>query len=55
MFPIKIHHSFSKEKCIHLYVNTKTIFVETIPGNGGWGDKGEWWRGEFKCDIFDTL
>jgi hypothetical protein len=29
--------------------------VETIPGIGGEGDKGEWWRDEFKCDIFDTL
>jgi hypothetical protein len=26
-------------------------------GGGGWkgGDKGEWWRGEFKHDISDTL
>jgi hypothetical protein len=28
---------------------------ETIPGIGGGDNKGEWWRGEFKYDIFDTL
>jgi hypothetical protein len=28
---------------------------ETVPGMGGEGDKGEWWRGEFKYDIFDIL
>jgi hypothetical protein len=26
-------------------VNGKMIPVETIPGMGGEGDKGEWWRG----------
>jgi hypothetical protein len=31
----------------------KMIPVETIPRMGG--DKGEWWRGEFKYDIFDIL
>jgi hypothetical protein len=29
--------------------------VETTPGMGGEKDKGEWWRGEFKYDIFDIL
>jgi hypothetical protein len=29
------------------------IPVETIPGMGG--NKGEWGRGEFKYDIFDTF
>jgi hypothetical protein len=28
--------------------------VETIPGIRK-GDKGEWWRGEFKYDVFDIL
>jgi hypothetical protein len=33
------------------------ISVETIPGMGEGGDKGERWWGddEFKHDIFDTL
>jgi hypothetical protein len=31
------------------------IAVETVPGMGGEGDRGEWWRIEFKCDIFETL
>jgi hypothetical protein len=31
------------------------ISAETILGIGGVGDKGEWWRGEFKYDIVDTL
>jgi hypothetical protein len=29
--------------------------VETISGLGGVGDKGEWWWGDFKRDIFDIL
>jgi hypothetical protein len=29
------------------------ISVETIPGMGRVKDEGEWWRGEFKYDIFD--
>jgi hypothetical protein len=29
--------------------------VETTPGIGRGEDKGEWWRGEFKYDIFDIL
>jgi hypothetical protein len=36
-------------------VNGKMIPDETVPGMGGEGDKGEWWRGEFKYDIFDIL
>jgi hypothetical protein len=31
------------------------IPVETIPGRRGGGNKREWWRGEFKYDIFDIL
>jgi hypothetical protein len=31
--------------------NGKVRHVETIPGMGGGGDKGEWWRGEFNYDI----
>jgi hypothetical protein len=38
-----------------MYVNGKMIFTENTPGMGGRGDKGEWWRGEFKYDIFDIL
>jgi hypothetical protein len=37
-----------------MYVNGK-MYVETVLGMGGGGDKGEQWRGEFKYDIFDTL
>jgi hypothetical protein len=29
--------------------------VEIIPGMRGGGDKGEWWRAEFKYDIFDIM
>jgi hypothetical protein len=29
--------------------------VETVPGMGAEGDKGEWWRGWIKYDIFDIL
>jgi hypothetical protein len=34
----------AQKKCVHMYVNAKTIPVETIPGMGemGEGDKGEW-------------
>jgi hypothetical protein len=32
-------------------VNGKIISVETIPGIRGSGDE-EWWRGEFKYNIF---
>jgi hypothetical protein len=28
-----------------MYINAKRIPVETVPGIGGNGDKGEWWRG----------
>jgi hypothetical protein len=31
------------------------ISVETTPGMGAWENEGEWWRGEFKYDIFDRL
>jgi hypothetical protein len=34
-----------------MYENGKMIPVETIPGNGGRGDKGEWWKVEFKYDV----
>jgi hypothetical protein len=30
--------------CTHVY-NGKVIPVEAIPGMGGNGDKGDWWRG----------
>jgi hypothetical protein len=29
--------------------------VETILGMGEGGNKGEWWSGECKYNIFDTL
>jgi hypothetical protein len=35
----------------HMHANGKMIPVETIPGMEAEGDKGEWWRGEFKYDI----
>jgi hypothetical protein len=31
------------------------IPVETIPGMGGRENKGEYWRGQFKYDIFKAL
>jgi hypothetical protein len=31
------------------------IPVETITVMVGGKNKGAWWRGEFKCDIFDIL
>jgi hypothetical protein len=30
----------------------KLYLLITIPEMGG-GDEGEWWKGEFKYDIFD--
>jgi hypothetical protein len=30
---------------VYTYINAKMIPVETIPGVGGRGDKGEQWRG----------
>jgi hypothetical protein len=30
--------------CVHMYVNVKVIPVETVPGMGEVGDKGEPWR-----------
>jgi hypothetical protein len=38
-----------------MYVNVKMIPIETVPGIGGGGTKESSGRGEFKCDIFDTL
>jgi hypothetical protein len=38
-----------------MYVNAKMIPIETFPGMGRGGNKEEWWRGEFKYDMFDTL
>jgi hypothetical protein len=38
-----------------MYVNAKTIPIETIPRIGGGEDKGKPWRGQFKNDIFVTL
>jgi hypothetical protein len=35
-----------------MYVNRKMISVKTILRTGG---DEEWWRGEFKYDIFDIL
>jgi hypothetical protein len=29
--------------CVHMYVNRKTVSVETSPGMGGGRGKGEWW------------
>jgi hypothetical protein len=37
-----------------MYVIAKMIPVETTLGIGGGEDKGEWWRGEFMYNIFDT-
>jgi hypothetical protein len=31
--------------CVHMYLNGKVRPVETIPGMGERGDKGECWRG----------
>jgi hypothetical protein len=33
------------KKCVCIYVNAKTVPVETIPEMGGGGNKGEQWRG----------
>jgi hypothetical protein len=30
------------QKCVHMYINAKMIPVETSPGIGEDGDKGEW-------------
>jgi hypothetical protein len=38
-----------------MYVNTKMISVETVPGLRREGMQGSSGGGEFKCDIFDTL
>jgi hypothetical protein len=31
------------------------IPVETVPRIGGRGKREQWWMGEFKYDVFDTL
>jgi hypothetical protein len=36
-------------------VKGKMISVETVPGIRADKNKGGWWRGEFKHDIFDIL
>jgi hypothetical protein len=38
-----------------MYVKGKMIPVETIPGMGGRENKGDWWRGKCKHNIFDIL
>jgi hypothetical protein len=38
-----------------MYINGKMRPVETIPGTEVRGYKGEWWRVEFKYDIFYIL
>jgi hypothetical protein len=38
-----------------MYVNGKNDTFDTIPRMGRGGDKGGWWRGAFKYDIFDIL
>jgi hypothetical protein len=40
--------------CTHV-CKWKMMPVETVPGMGEGGNKGEWWRGEFKQDFFDIL
>jgi hypothetical protein len=40
---------------VDLCVNGEMISVETIPGMGGGGMKGNGGEGEFKYDIFDIL
>jgi hypothetical protein len=41
--------------CIYIYVNGKMRPVESIPGMGVDGTKGNDWGGEFKYDIVDIL
>jgi hypothetical protein len=43
------------EKCLQIYVNAKTIPVESVPGIRGGGIKESSGRGEFKYDTFATL
>jgi hypothetical protein len=43
---------YGAKKCVHMYVNAKMIFQESGAGRG---DEGEWQRGKFMYDIFDTL
>jgi hypothetical protein len=38
-----------------MYESGKMTPVETVPGMGGAGKKGECWRGEFKYDIFQCI
>jgi hypothetical protein len=42
------------QNCVHIYVNTETITVETIPAMGGREIKNSG-GGKFKYDMFDTL
>jgi hypothetical protein len=38
-----------------VYVNTKMVPVETVPGIRGGRIKENGGEGELKCDLFDTL
>jgi hypothetical protein len=35
-----------------VYVKGKMRPVTMIPGMGGKGNEGEWWRGKFKYDTY---
>jgi hypothetical protein len=39
------------ECCLFMYESGKMRHVETIPGTGEKGNKGERWRSEFNYDI----
>jgi hypothetical protein len=55
MMFLNFHDSIKfKKEHTHIYVNGKQIHLKLFQE---WGreDRGEWWRGEFKYDIFDTL
>jgi hypothetical protein len=43
------------QKCVLMYVNSKMIPVETIPGIRGWGIKESSRGSEFKHDVVNTL
>jgi hypothetical protein len=38
-----------------MYENRKMRQAKTVPGVGGGENKGDWWWGEFKYEILDTL